>query len=124
MAGEEKQVRLSIDIGTINGIPLIILKGECDGFTAPFTHGAVGALIDAGYKRIIIDIKHLEFIDVAGFHALDNCCIKMAEAGGEILLVNPVEKIKNIYDVLRVRESCKMLKSIDEAMARLKAHPA
>lgn len=124
MAGEEKRVRLSINIGTINGIPLITLNGECDGFTAPFTHGAVGALIDAEYKRIIIDIEHLEFIDVAGFHALDDCCVKMAEAGGEILLVNPAKKIKNVYDILRVRESCKMLKSIDEAMARLKAHPA
>lgn len=117
----EDHVQLQIGVKCEDGFPLVMLEGECDGFTAPFTHGAVRALIDEGYRGIIVDISRLEFLDVAGFHALDDCCIRISERKGLLLLVNPSEKVKEIYDILRERESCKMVKTIDEAMSKLKS---
>jgi anti-anti-sigma factor len=114
---EEFQLRISIKC--TDGIPVIALAGECDAFTAAFTHAAIGSLITEGYKGIVIEISELKFMDVAGFHALDDCCRQMTEAGGKLLLVNPGEFVEEIYDILREKESCQVVKSVDEAMSAL-----
>lgn len=123
MAFQGERYQLKIGIKSIDGIPLIALVGECDAFTAPFVHGAISTLIDKGYRSIIINIEQLQLIDVAGFHALDECCIKMLEVGGQLLLVSPTKHVKEIYDILRERESCRLLKSLEEARERLTPPP-
>ncbi|MDI6716671.1 MAG: STAS domain-containing protein [Actinomycetota bacterium] len=111
--------RVKICFGAINSIPLVMLDGECDAFTAPIVHGAVSSLIEKGYKRIIIDMGHVVFLDVAGFHSLDDCCIKMQQAGGKILLVGASKDVEQVYEILRERESCKIVKNIDEALRKI-----
>lgn len=116
----DEHYQLKIGIRSTDTIPLVTLEGECDGFTAPFVHGAISALIGEGYRRIVVNLEDLKFIDVAGFHAIDECCLKMSGVGGEIFLVSPTKPVEEIYNILRERESCKILKTIDQAMARLK----
>lgn len=121
MSASENRAQLKISLSIIDKYPLVLIEGECDAFSAPFTHGAINGLIDAGHRGIVVDISHLNFLDVAGFHALDDCCIRMAEANGKILLVSPTKYVKQIYDILRVRVSCSMATSIEEALSRLHA---
>lgn len=119
MAIADEHFQLKIGIKTVADVPFITVEGECDAFTAPFIHGAMSALIDEGHKKIMVNMESLEFLDVAGFHALDDCCIKMAAAGGIILLVNPIRNVEEIFEVLRTKESCEIAKSLDEALSRL-----
>ncbi len=123
MSFQSEYYQLKFSMKSVNGVPLIALEGECDAFTAPAVHGAISSLIDAGHRNIIVNIEHLEFIDVAGFHALDECCIKMLGVGGKLLLVGPTKQVKEVYDILRERESCTMLKSVTEAKAMLVLPP-
>jgi len=91
MSNSEEQFQLRISIRSTDGIPHIVLAGECDAFTASFAHAAISSLISEGYRGIIVDISRLNFMDVAGFHALDDCCRQITESGGKLLLVNPGE---------------------------------
>lgn len=115
----ERRAHIRISCGSINGFPLVAVGGECDAFTAPFTHGAVSALIDAGHTGIIIDISDLSYMDGAGFEALDRCCTKMKAVDGMLLIVNPGENIENIYELLREKDSCDIERSVEDALARL-----
>lgn len=119
MSNPEEQFQLKIGIKATDGVPLVSLCGECDAFTAAFTHAAISSLITDGYKGIIVEIGGLKFMDVAGFHALDDCCRQMTEAGGKLLLVSSGGHVQEIYDILREKESCVIVRSIDEAMAIL-----
>ena len=121
MSRSNRRFQIQAKLSVIDGFPVVILDGECDAFAAPFTHGAVSGLIDAGYKGIIIDLTDLKYMDAAGFHALDDCCTKIKEAGGNILLVNPGIYVEEIYDILRVRESCAIVDTLDEALLRLRS---
>ena len=116
----EKRAHIQINLGSIDGFPLVTLGGECDAFTAPFTHGAVGALIDAGYTGIIIDITDLRYMDGAGFEALDSCCTKIKTVDGMLLIVNPGANIENIYELLREKDSCEIECDVESALARLR----
>lgn len=119
MAIADEHFQLKIGIKTVAGVPLVALEGECDAFTAPFIHGAMSALIDDDHRKIMVNMERIEFLDVAGFHSLDDCCIKMAAAGGKILLVNPIKNVEEIFEILRTRESCEIAKSLDEALSKL-----
>ncbi len=119
MSNSDEQFQLRISIKSTEGIPVVALDGECDAFTASFAHAAMDSLISDGYRGIIVDINKLVFLDVAGFHALDDCCRRMSEAGGKLLLVNPGEEVEDIYNILRDTESCAVVKSVAEAMAML-----
>ncbi|MHB8842547.1 MAG: STAS domain-containing protein [Candidatus Aquicultor sp.] len=119
MNDSEEQFQLRISIKSTDGIPLVALDGECDAFTASFAHAAMDSLTSEGYKGIVVDISKLVFLDVAGFHALDDCCRHMSEVGGKLLLINPEEQVEDIYNILREKESCALVKSLDEAMAIL-----
>lgn len=117
----EKRAHLQINLGCIDGYPLVTLSGECDAFTAPFTHGAVSALIDSGYTGIIIDITDLRYMDGAGFEALDGCCTKMKTVDGMLLIVNPGKNIENIYELLREKDSCEIERTVEDALVRLRS---
>ena len=117
----EKRDHLQINLGSIDGYPLVTLGGECDAFTAPFTHGAVSALIDAGYTGIIIDITDLRYMDGAGFEALDSCCNKIKEVDGMLLIVNPGKNIENIYELLREKDSCEIERTVEDALTKLRS---
>jgi len=119
MKEPDKRTRIQVKLDAVDGFPLVSLDGECDAFSAPFTHGAISGLIDVGHKGIIIDLTNLKYIDAAGFHALDDCCTKIKVAGGELILVNPRIHVEEIYEILRTRESCVIMDTIDEALARL-----
>ncbi len=119
MVNTDEQFQLTISIKSADGIPHVALAGECDAFTASFAHAAMDSLISEGYKGIIVDINKLVFLDVAGFHALDDCCRHMSEIGGKLLLVNPGEEVEDIYNILRDTESCAIVKSVDKAKAML-----
>lgn len=128
MGEPNRQFRIQVKLSAVDSIPLVVIEGECDAFTAPLAHGAVNGLVNAGYKEIIIDLTDLRYMDAAGFHALDECCMKMKEccmkmkvAGGDIVLVNPSVCVEEIYEILRVRESCTIVDTLDEALARLRS---
>ncbi|HEY3374436.1 MAG TPA: STAS domain-containing protein [Candidatus Aquicultor sp.] len=106
---------IAIKLDCIDGIPIVTVGGECDAFSATFTHGAMTALINEGYKSIIIDIEKLVFLDVAGFHALEDCCRMASELDGQILLVHPEKHVKEVYDMLREQGGCKMVDTLQDA---------
>lgn len=116
--------QLYIGLKSIDGVPLVAIAGECDAFTATYTHGALIALIGEGYTGIIVDISDLVFLDVAGFHALEDCCREMRDAGGKMLLVNPTKHVEEIYEILREQGGCEIVKSLDEAYVKLNISPA
>jgi anti-anti-sigma factor len=48
----------------------LMLRGELDLATAPLLERAAARLCSEGAKKIILDLRTLDFCDVAGLHAL------------------------------------------------------
>jgi anti-sigma B factor antagonist len=49
---------------------IVAVAGELDLGTAPRVAATVDELVDAGFARIVVDLRRLSFLDSAGVHAL------------------------------------------------------
>jgi anti-sigma B factor antagonist len=59
-------------------------------------------LLEQGCQKLVIDLKHLDFLDSAGIGVLVMCAGQLRQSGGEMRLAGPVARIRQILDVAHI----------------------
>ena len=65
---------------------------------------ALSELIEAGEKRILVDMKHVSYMDSAGLGELVACHRRAEELGCSLKILNPSEKITTLLEVMHIEE--------------------
>jgi len=106
----------SVDLSTREGDGLVIvaLRGELD-----VTHAAsVAATIEAAAARhleVIVDLTGLDFIDSSGVAALARGRMHARQAGGDLVLAAPQQRVLRVLTLTRMIEVFPVHASVDEA---------
>jgi anti-sigma B factor antagonist len=80
---------LEINQKEIEGITIVELRGRLvAGVESAELRQRVAQELEAGHKYIILDMKHLSFIDSSGLGTLVIAHTQLAKAGGEVKLLN------------------------------------
>lgn len=92
-------------------VALLDLKGRLTaGPEVAAFRGAVEKLIEAGETKLILNVKHLDYIDSTGLGALVVCSTSMKRAGGvaklvhlnrrnmELLVLTKIDTIFEVFD--------------------------
>lgn len=90
----------SRDVGTDPACVIYDLRGYIDAHTVIEFEKAIHTAIDAGLKHIILDISGLSYISSAGIGAMMGLARKLAQSGGELVLMTPSPKVFAILDGL------------------------
>ena len=95
---------VALRIGVVDGpdATVVTVLGELDCLTAPEVD-ALRARLTAGRAvapRVIVDARHLQFVDVAGLDAL----IRLAEAAESLELRNANLALRRLIDLLKLSE--------------------
>ena len=85
-----------------NNIPIIVLGGEVDVYTAPRFRTTMIELIDEGNYDIIIDLSNVQYMDSAGLGALVSGLKRVREHAGSISLVSPTIPVQRVLDITRL----------------------
>jgi len=102
------------------GSVIVEISGYLDAHTVVSFEEQMTQLIDAGAKRIIIDLEQLSYISSAGIGSLIGMVQRVRRTGGDVILLRPSQKVHKILDLLGFAEIFKIAGTEDEAIEALR----
>ncbi|MCB9230819.1 MAG: STAS domain-containing protein [Bacteroidia bacterium] len=94
------------------------LVGENDGM--PLTD-AFNEEMEDGTRNFIIDLSSLKHINSSGLGVFITLLTKVRKKGGELVLLNPSDFIKNLLLITKLNSIFHNFSSLEEAMASFSA---
>ena len=67
----------------------VVVRGELDDYTAPRLRECFGEALEAGAKRVVVDLSKMSFIDSTGIGALVGGLKRFRSVGGDLELDSP-----------------------------------
>jgi len=110
---------LDMDLGSgeCGGYAVVALRGELDLMDAADVADAL-EVFAAREPRIIVDLSGLEFIDVSGAAALSRVRRHARDAGGDVLLAAPQQRmVRRVLSVIWEGDGFAVHASVAEAAA-------
>lgn len=91
--------RFSVRTGVQDDQRKLAIAGELDLASAPRLERAVAAAIAAGARRVILDLRRLEFIDASGLHVVMQARDTCREVGCEFALVPGPRQVQRVFEL-------------------------
>ena len=98
-----------------DGIHILQLEGEIDLETSPDLRELLGAQIEAGRSRLLIDFSGVTYIDSSGLATLVEYVQKAMKFGGHLALAGISERLRTVFDLARLGEIFAIYTSVPEA---------
>ena len=100
-----------------DGVVIISLSGKImGGPEAGQINDQINNLIDAGKIRIIIDLKHVEWMNSSGLGILIGAITTLRNNGGKMILANVSERIENLLKITKLISVFEIEKDVDKAI--------
>ncbi len=77
---------------------------------------AIQELLQMGQKKIVINLKHVGYIDSAGLGSLLVCKKRAADKNAEIILLMPSKKVHDLFVMVKLSEIYQILNDELEAV--------
>ncbi|MGW7052307.1 STAS domain-containing protein [Streptomyces sp. NPDC054887] len=107
--------RLVITPAVVERDAVLALAGELDmGCETPLA-GAVGEMLEAGYRRVVLDCADISFCDSRGFSALLVTRQTVQEAGGALALAAIPERLDNLLTLVGAKEIFTIAPTVEQA---------
>jgi anti-sigma B factor antagonist len=94
-------VGLELDSQVTGAAARVELRGDVDMATAPELRRVLDELIDGGAAEIVLDCRHLEFLDSSGIGALVAARTRIGDQG-VIVLEAPHANVRKVLEVTGV----------------------
>lgn len=101
-------------------VTMIHVAGWLDAHTFEYMEQTVNNLFDEGKVRLAVDLSNVEYISSAGAGVFIGTLSSSHERGGDIVLLNPTEPVKEVFDMLGLSQVFKFATTPKEALAALK----
>ncbi len=97
---------------------IIALEGKVMGGPDATTfHGKLHEFIEGGTKKVVIDLRKVEWMSSVGLGMLISAMTAMKNAEGELKLANVTQSIESLLTITRLITIFKAYDSVDEALA-------
>ena len=110
---------LQIDERQRDGVSVFALTGklsekECGAFVGRLTQA-----IEAGAKKLVVDVSGLEYLSSAGLGAFVILCTEATDSGGRLILAGENAHVTRLVQLTRLDAVVEIAPSVDEAISRL-----
>jgi anti-sigma B factor antagonist len=92
-------VDLSLETRQVNDHTIIEVGGEIDVYTAPKLRERITELVDEGYRKLIIDLEKVEFMDSTGLGVLVGGLKRVRTNEGSLELICTQERLLKIFRI-------------------------
>ncbi|GHS91358.1 anti-sigma factor antagonist [Planctomycetales bacterium] len=76
-------------------------------------------LFKKGFHRLIINLEKLTYVSSAGIGVFIGYQPMAQESGGNIVLMKPIESVREVFDLLGLTDICAVVNTYDEAKAEM-----
>ncbi len=106
------------------GAVVITLKGNVmGGPDGSQLHDALQKLRDEGKKNIVVDLGKTKFMNSSGLGMMISALTTMRNAGGDLRLARPADKIKSLLVVTKLITVFKHFDTVEEAVNSFESDP-
>jgi anti-sigma B factor antagonist len=109
-------LRLGIDVQKVEGLPVLLVKGEIDIYTAPMFKQAVVGLVSDGHSDVVIDLSGVTFMDSSGFGTLLGATRRLRPAGGGLYLAGANTTIQRMLRLTRLDTIMGLYETAEDAV--------
>jgi anti-sigma B factor antagonist len=85
------------------------LQGELDMLSAPVLARTLEAAAERRPRRIVLDLRHLTFMDVSGLRAILDAARSARRAGGGIAIANPMPHIVRLLELTAIDQTLEVV---------------
>lgn len=110
---------MTIGIEKVNDICVAALKGRLDVTTSAELDGAIGGLVSSGEKKVLFDLRELDYISSAGLRSLLSAAKKLKALDGKIALSSLNSNVAEVFKISGLSEFFDIFNSKDDAVASL-----
>lgn len=97
-------IGFSIDVRPLRDRVQMIPIGEVDIATVPELQHRLGELLDAGFTRIVVDLRRVEFMDSSGLHALLDAHRQAQRDGWELSIIPGRRSVQHVFEITGIGE--------------------
>jgi anti-sigma B factor antagonist len=112
-------VDISVSQTSAGDVPILVVSGEVDVYSAPALKDRISELIESGNATLIVDLSGVAFLDSTGLGALVEARAATTEAGGSLPLVCNQERILKLFTITGLDGVFSIHSKISEAVAAL-----
>ncbi|MDO4618553.1 MAG: anti-sigma F factor antagonist [Clostridia bacterium] len=99
---------------------IIYVSGELDHHTASNLREEVDEILSGNIQNIIFEFSSLVFMDSSGIGFIMGRYKKIANKGGEVIIVNPTPQVKRILEMSGILTIIKIVPDVKKALKILK----
>ena len=75
---------------------VVVVVGDLDGATVARLHELVGTLITSGSRDVVLDLRHMTFVDSTGLGGMLRSRQLLADLGGSLVLRSPTDSTRKV----------------------------
>jgi anti-sigma B factor antagonist len=110
-------MELSVARQSVDGIPVLSVKGEVDVYSAPTLSENLNQLLDEGSTTVVVDLTEVAFLDSTGLGALIAARSAADKAGGGLSVVCTQDRVLKLFTITGLDGVFAIFPSVDEAVA-------
>ncbi len=97
---------LEVSIRTVGEIHVAAARGRIVlGEGTDHLHRELRGLIDAGWRKILINLAEVQQIDSTGISTIVRNCTALSRAGGTLKLVCPPGRVRDSLNLIRIADA-------------------
>jgi anti-sigma B factor antagonist len=92
---------MNIQVESLDDRRIVRIKGKVTYEYCPSLQSSLANLVKEGVREVVIDFREVPFIDSSGVGEVLRLFKRMREVGGNIILINPNKKLRDLFSMYR-----------------------
>ncbi len=113
LAGANADEPLTVEVLRKDGIPVLQLRGELDGYTAGLFRERLDAALASQPRALVVDLTGAAYLDSSGLTLLLRAAGQM---GGALHIVSPRQRITRLFQATGLTGRMKLHQTLPEAL--------
>jgi anti-sigma B factor antagonist len=106
-------------VSYVDDTAVVLPRGEVDVATAPVVLRATRSLLALSVERIVVDLRHVPFMDSSGLHALITSLREAASHGTEFVLTSVPPQPRAVMEITGLANAFGLLPQANGAPPRM-----
>lgn len=99
---------MDIQVETRGDSRIVRIKGKVTFEYCPVLQSRLDSVLDEGARQLVIDFQGVPFIDSSGVGEVLRIFKRMKDVGGEVILLNPNQKLRDLFSMYRFGQFMKI----------------
>jgi anti-sigma B factor antagonist len=98
-----------------DGVACVSVEGFLDAHTFEQMESTINSLFTESTYKVMVELSKVDYISSAGAGVFIGAIGTAQENGGNIILMNPTENVKEVFDLLGLSQLFQFAESVDQA---------